>query len=140
MFAHLQLALLVEIFGPLGICAIKVSVLLLYLRVFGGRLRWMRIASIAGIVLNVSYHISLSIAFGAMCAPSPGMGFDQFAYLAAFVSDKCTRTKVLVVIQGVGNVVIDFFLLLLPLPAIWNLQMPLRQKIKTSAMFLIGIW
>ncbi|KAF2155878.1 hypothetical protein K461DRAFT_265355 [Myriangium duriaei CBS 260.36] len=135
----LVLALLAEIFVPLALCSIKVSVLLLYLRVFGGRLRWIRITSIIGIVVNVSYHVSLSIAFGAMCAPSPSMGYDEFAYVAAFASQKCTRTRSLIVVQGVGNVVIDFFLLLLPLPAIWNLQMPLTRKIKTSATFLIGI-
>ena len=100
----------------------------------------MRNASIAGIVFVIAFHCSLAIAFTVMCAPSPSVGASQLDFLAAFVSDKCTRTRVLVVIQGVGNVAVDLFLLILPLPAIWTMQMPLRRKFAASAMFSIGIW
>jgi hypothetical protein len=98
----------------------------------------MRIASISGIVVITAFHLSISIAFASMCVPSTGT--SQFDFLAAFVSEACTRTRVLVVLQGVGNVAIDFFLLVIPLPAVWNLQMPFRRKLGISAMFLVGIW
>ncbi|RYP77945.1 hypothetical protein DL771_000804 [Monosporascus sp. 5C6A] len=131
-FTKSQLVILL----PLAICFVKTSVLILYFQIFS-ILKWMRIASIAGIVAITAFHVSLSIAFGAMCAPSTGA--SQVDFLAAFVSDTCTRTRSIVVLQGVGNVVTDFFLLILPLPAVWALQMPLRRKLAVSAMFLIGI-
>jgi hypothetical protein len=122
----------------MAICLIKVSVLILYLRVFGNLL-WIRVACIAGMVIVVGYHASITISFGAMCAPTPALGYDRFGFLAAFVSEPCVRSRILVVIQGVGNVAIDLFLMLLPLPVVWNLQMPLKRKLQTSAMFLIGL-
>lgn len=130
-----MLSLLLEIFAPLAICAVNISVLTLYFRVFGGSLRWMRITCVVGIVLLLGYHISFTTAFGAMCAPNPKAGYSQVAMLMAFVSDKCTRSRVLVLLMGVGNSFIDLVLLLLPLPVIWKLQMPLRRKVKTSGRF-----
>lgn len=44
----------------------------------------------------------------------------------------------LVVLQGVGSVVTDVFLVILPLPAFLNLQMPLKRKISVSSMFMLG--
>ncbi|OKL60390.1 hypothetical protein UA08_04240 [Talaromyces atroroseus] len=135
---QLVLSLLVEITGPLAICAVKVSVLILYLRIFSV-LRWMRIVSIGSIIVITAWHLSMSIAFAAMCAPSPSAGASQLDFLSAYVSSTCTHTRVLVVFQGASNVAIDLFLLVLPLPAIWSGQMPLRRKLATSAMFSIGL-
>ncbi|KAH8705547.1 hypothetical protein BGW36DRAFT_422101 [Talaromyces proteolyticus] len=135
---QLVLALLVEITGPLAICAVKISVLVLYLHIFGV-LNWMRISSIASMIFIGAFHVSLSIAFAAMCAPSPSSGPSRLNFLTAFISESCTYTRILVVYQGVANVIIDIFLLVLPLPAIWTMQMPLRRKITTSAMFSIGL-
>ena len=42
-------------------------------------------------------------------------------------------------IQGVFNVVSDFYLLLLPVPVVWNLQMPLRKKIGILTIFTTGL-
>lgn len=134
----MMLFLLLKAFTPLATCAVKLSVLILYLRVFGGSLPWMRITCVVGIILLLGYHISFAIAFGAMCGPNPKAGC-QVAMLMAFVSDKCTRSRVLLLLMGVGNSFIDLILLLLPLPVIWKLQMPLRRKVQTSAVFLIGI-
>lgn len=134
-----MISLLLEIFAPLAICAVKVSVLTLYLRIFGGTLIWMRITCLVGIILLLGYHISFTTAFGVMCAPSPKAGYSQIAMLMAFVSDACVRTRILVLLMGIGNSLIDIILLLLPLPVIWKLQMPLRRKLKTSALFLTGI-
>lgn len=97
----------------------------------------MRVAAITGMVLITAFHIAISIAFAVMCAPRTGSG--QLDFLSALISDTCTRSRVIIVIQGIGNVVTDLFLLILPLPAIWTLQMPLRRKLAVSAMFLVGL-
>lgn len=135
-----MLSLLVELILPLAMCAVKASVLILYLRIFGGSLLWMRVTCVVGIVLLMGYHISFTTAFGVVCAPTPKAGYSYFALLIAFRSDQCMRsTRILVLLMGVGNSLIDLILLLLPLPVIWKLQMPLGRKTKTSAVFLIGI-
>ncbi|KAK7917932.1 hypothetical protein PG985_009806 [Apiospora marii] len=134
--SQLILALLVEILLPVAICLIKVSVLLLYLRIFRV-LNWMRVVSVVSIALIVLWHLALSVSFAAMCAP--GTGDTQLDFLAAFISQKCSDTRILVVLQGVGNVVTDIWLILLPLPAVWTLQMPNRRKLAVSSMFMVGI-
>ncbi|ROV92453.1 hypothetical protein VSDG_06659 [Cytospora chrysosperma] len=116
---NMMLFLLLKVFTPLATCAVKLSVLILYLRVFGGSLPWMRITCVVGIILLLGYHISFAIAFGAMCGPNPKAGYSQVAMLMAFI---------------------DLILLLLPLPVIWKLQMPLRRKVQTACIAsLIGL-
>lgn len=83
-----------------------------------------------------AFHADLAIAFGTMC--SPRTGYSQLDFLAALISDTYTKSRSHVV-EGVGNVVTDSFLLVLPLCAVWILQMPSRRKIAVMAMFWIGI-
>ncbi|KAI3328370.1 hypothetical protein F4824DRAFT_493210 [Ustulina deusta] len=134
--SQLVLALLVEILAPQALCFVKVSVLILYLRIFSV-IRWIRITSIIAIILVVGFHLSVSICFAVMCSPSTGD--SQLDFLAAFISESCNKTRVLVVIQGVGPVISDLFLLILPLPAVWKLNMPIKRKLAVSSIFLVGI-
>ncbi|KAI1815750.1 hypothetical protein GGS20DRAFT_311066 [Poronia punctata] len=134
--SQLILSLLVEILGPQALSFVKLSVFVLYLRIFGVK-RWMRIVSIAGIVAVAAFHLAMSIVFAVSCAPTTGS--SQLDFLAAFVSGACNRTRSVVVIQGVGAVFIDTFLLLFPLPAVWGLQMPVKRKLAISSMFLVGL-
>ncbi|EXV05275.1 hypothetical protein X797_002963 [Metarhizium robertsii] len=99
-------------------------------------LQWMRIVSITGIVVISLWHLSTCIAFAVMCSPT---GSSHLDFLAAFFSSKCSRTRSLVVIQGIGNVVTDVFLLVLPLPVVWTLRIPLGRKLGVSCMFLVGL-
>ncbi|KAF5126386.1 hypothetical protein E5D57_011083 [Metarhizium anisopliae] len=130
-----KLGLLVEVVSPLAICFVKISVFILYLQLFSV-LQWMRVVSITGIVVISVWHLSISIAFAVMCSPT---GSSQLDFLAALVSPMCTRTRSLVVTQGVGNVVTDVFLLVLPLPVVWTLHIPLGRKLGVSSMFLVGL-
>ena len=41
---------------------------------------------------------------------------------------------------GVGNVVSDFIILILPLPVLWQIQMPLKQKLQCVFVFWIGFF
>lgn len=130
------MSLLVQIFMPLSICFVKVSVLILYWQVFYV-LKWMRISCIAGITCIIAFQFSFSIAFSAMCAPSTGSSHIDF--LNAFLSDTCMRTRALIVLQGVVSVITDIFLVVLPLPAVLSLQMPLKRKIAVASMFMVGL-
>lgn len=121
---------------PLSICFVKVSVLILYWQVFYV-LKWMRITCITGITGITAFQVSLSIAFSVMCAPSTGS--SRIDFFNGLLSDTCVRTRVLVVIQGVGSVLIDVFLVILPLPAVLGLQMPLERKIAVTSMFMVGL-
>ncbi|MCJ1346583.1 hypothetical protein MMC31_004801, partial [Peltigera leucophlebia] len=46
---------------------------------------------------------------------------------------------VMTYVQGIFNIVSDFYVLVLPLPVVWKLQLPLRKKIAVSAVFMTGL-
>ena len=59
-------------------------------------------------------------------------------YLVALISPECSRSHPLIVIIGVANLVSDVYMILLPLPAIWGLNMPTKRKIGLSTAFMTG--
>ena len=83
--------------------------------------------------------MSCMTAFAAGCSPRSGPR-DAAAYLGALVSGPCSRVVgSLTVAQGVFNVLGDLYLIILPLVAVWGLQMPTKKKAGVSLMFLTGI-
>ena len=89
------------------------------------------------ITTGLFYNASM-IAYLVVCAPTDGQ--SQFAYISALASPRCTQTRrPLAVIQGAVNVISDLYLIILPLPAVWSLQISFRRKISISAIFLTGM-
>lgn len=107
----------------------------LYLEVFG-LLRWFRYLVFAGIFITGGFYFASMVVFLARCAPRDG--HSQFAYLSALLSPRCVQTRPVITTLGVFNVVSDLYLILIPLPAVWSLQLPLRKKIGLATMFLTG--
>ena len=131
-----QLSLIVEVvYGPF-IWFIKLSLFVLYLEIFG-LLKWLRYSAYAGMVVTGIFYLVSLILFSVMCAPRDGQ--SQFSYLSALASPRCTQSRGLVLAQGVVNIVSDLYLIILPLPAIWSLQMPLKRKLGVAAMICTGI-
>lgn len=130
-----QLSLIIEsVYAPC-MWFIKLALFVLYLEVFG-RLRWLRYLVFAGIIINGLFSIASMVAFIVMCGPKNGQ--SQFSYISALASPMCTRSRSLVIILGVVNVISDLYLILIPLPAVWSLQLSFRKKIGLSAMFFTG--
>lgn len=79
------------------------------------------------------YATSLVLEF-VLCYPRRGQSF-----LLSFAAPRCTEGAAKVgIVQGVGNIIGDFYLLLLPMPVVWKLQLSLQKKIGVMAIFLIG--
>ena len=47
--------------------------------------------------------------------------------------------KPLNIALGVVNIISDFFILIVPLPAVWSLQLPIKKKVGISAIILTGL-
>lgn len=62
----------------------------------------------------------------------------ELALLNAVHSRKCNKSQAMVIVLGVVSLVSDVYLVILPLPAVWKLQLPLGRKIAVSAMFFTG--
>lgn len=105
---------------------------MLYLRLFDSKL-WFRYASWVGIVSAFVIYIHSVPLIASFCVPRNG---DRWASLATFA--RCKRASADALAQGAGNIALDMYLLLLPLPVICRLQMPLKRKIGVAAVFLFG--
>ncbi|CAL8584100.1 hypothetical protein XPA_009705 [Xanthoria parietina] len=119
-----------EIIWATSIPIIKLSILLLYIRIFG-RLRYFKnLAYIIGI-FSVCWGIMVILVCALQCRP------------VQFTWDKsgkgtCINAPLFFIIGSAPNVLTDFVLLVLPLPAVWNLHTTRAQKISLTGIFMLG--
>jgi len=130
-----QITLLVEVtYGPC-IWFIKLSLFVLYLEIFG-RLRWLKYCAVGGAIAAGLFYFATMITFIVMCGPKDGQ--SQYSYLSALASEECARSRPLAIIMGIVNVISDLYLIVLPLPAVWSLNLPFGRRFGVSAIFLTG--
>ena len=84
--------------------------------------------------------MAATIANGVVCGPKGGQ--DRASYLAGMAGTKCGDPTgiimLLSVISGAVNLAQDLFLMILPLPAVSNLNLPKRRKTGVFLIFLTG--
>ena len=122
------------IYGPL-IWLVNLSLSLLYIEMFG-RLKWLRIGAYTGVLISGIFYFSSVAIFLASCSPRTGQSQKEF--LLAWSSPQCHRIAPFLVSIGAVNIASDLYLIILPLPAVWQLQMPKRKKVGISVVFLTG--
>ena len=116
-----------EAFYTAGIIPVKLSIAFLYRRIFPNR--QLRIALwVVSIVVTVMGIAGTILSF-PICPP---------ANWNPALKSRCINQDLFIKILGAQNVVTDFALLLLPMPLVWNLQIPRHRKIEVSAMFALG--
>jgi len=120
------------LYGP-AIFFAKLSLLLLYLRIFSPD-RWTRYLIYLGIISSFALYLATSITFGALCLPR---GSETWA--AALYSARCKSTTNMTYIQGIFNVVSDFYILFIPIPVVLKLHLPMQKKIGVVAIFMTGL-
>lgn len=111
----------------------KISLLLLYLRIFGPK-KSTRYAICFGLVFAFCLYW-VTIPIGAYyCAPSAGS-----SWTITGIAPRCNKVITLGLIQGPLNVVLDLFIFVLPIPVVMGLQMSFRKRIAVLAVFFTGI-
>ena len=119
-------------YGPIAFCA-KLSLFLLYYRLFA-RHQWIRHLVYLGIAAAAAMYIAGMIVYGYLCLPRHGQTWIQ-----AGLSSRCHKQFIMIgYVRGPFNVISDLYLLFLPLPAVWELHLPLRRRLGISAIFLTG--
>ena len=120
------------LYGPIAFCA-KLSLFLLYYRLFA-RHQWIRYLVYLGVASAAAMYTASTIVYGYLCLPRRGQGWVE-----AGLSSRCHRQFILAsYVRGPFNVVSDLYLLFLPLPAVWQLQIPLRKRLGIATIFLTG--
>lgn len=120
-------------YGPIMFCA-KLSLLLLYYRLFG-RHCWIKYLVYFGIGTMAVMYTAATIVFGCLCIPRTGQSWVEVG-----LSPKCHKQLIMVsYVLGPFNIISDLYLLLMPLPAVWQLHLPLRKRVGITGVFLTGL-
>jgi len=116
---------------------VKLSLFLLYLRLFKPNriTRWLIYGGI--IACGIFYSFSL-ISNSALCMPKPGQPNDAAHWLLR-TKDCSKPSQHLAIAQAAFGTLSDFYLLVIPIHSIFQLNLPTRRKIGVSAIFLVGI-
>ena len=104
----------------------------MYLRIFSPNLQT-RYLIYFGMVIMVLFYTACLLVEAISCTPRSGE-----TWIEAQLSKRCGRDLTLGYVMAAFNVVSDFYLLAIPLPVVWKLQLPLRRKIGVSAVFMTG--
>lgn len=123
------------LYGPVAFCA-KLSLFLLYNRLFG-RHRWIRYLVYLGISSAAAMYTASMVVYGYLCLPRRGQSWIEDG-----LSSRCHNQFIMIgYVRGPFNVLSDLYLLFLPLPAVWQLQLPLRKRLGIAGIFLTGsLW
>ncbi|KJR90040.1 uncharacterized protein SPSK_06295 [Sporothrix schenckii 1099-18] len=110
---------------------VKVSIVLMYRRIFVGT--WLQRANLAALVFLTAWGIALVSFLSMLCLPiqllwDPTVKGHCIDFVPAFFA------------PAVINLITDLTVFILPLPAIRQLQLPLRQKIILAFILCLGLF
>lgn len=127
--AFAQNSLAAEILYVAAIMVIKISILLLYCRIFPDR-RFHRWVYAMGAFV-VAYSVAAFFAFLFQCVPLAA-GWDLS------VQGTCINIGMAFTVFGAINVITDAAILAMPLPQLWRLNTTTARKLQLVAVFLTG--
>ena len=120
------------------IATVKFSILLFYARIFTEHTAkmqqqiWFTRALYAMGAITASWWIVCQFIVIFECTPI------HYFWDRTPVTGHCLDVQKFFDGQAVPNIITDVILLALPLPLIWNLQLPANQKVALSGVFLLG--
>ncbi|KAL8868716.1 MAG: hypothetical protein Q9174_004804 [Haloplaca sp. 1 TL-2023] len=110
----------------------KVSLLLLYHRIFGVVKKFRYALWISAFCVMAWWIATTILAF---------LGCTPIAYnWNKNIDGQCVDLVAFFRWNGICNLLLDFLILLLPLPMVWRLSISSRNKLELSGMFLLGLF
>jgi hypothetical protein len=115
---------------PVVILCVKLSISLLYLRIFGVQksFRYMVYAGVAFCAVFYTAYVAIQISTTVLCVDAASLSRPIFAQI-----------HVIVVTTGVVNVFTDLYLLGLPIRPVTQLKLKSRQKLGLLSIFMAGL-
>ncbi|PGH27458.1 hypothetical protein AJ80_00937 [Polytolypa hystricis UAMH7299] len=109
---------------------VKLSILASYLRIATSktfvRLTWSLIA------LNIAWGIAFMFTLVFTCMP-------VHHYWTALADQRCGNESSRVLAGTITNIITDILVLVLPMPTLWKLQLPAREKVVLIALMSLGL-
>ena len=111
---------------------IKCSILIQYYLLFR-LLRWVRISVWIGASISVTFYVAVTIIAFALNTPWPGESF-----LEDVLSWHHHEFLQFSIPTGVIGMLVDLYLLILPIPVVLNMQMSTVKKLGVLIVFMTG--
>lgn len=112
------------------ITAIKISILLLYRRIFSTSYYRMRLLLVA--IAVVSWWLAGTLSTIVSCVPVERL------WIGSSVGGYCFNFNIFWMAMGAVELVIDTIILVLPVPMVLALQLSSKQKVSLGGIFLLG--
>ena len=110
------------------------AILLLLPRIFTYHQLWFRVCVWTAAALVTIVHLSSVPIYIVFCTPRVGNSWED-----VLVTSQCAPTIEHQLIQGVLGLVLNVFILIIPLPIIFGLNLPKRRKAGIIVTFSYGI-
>lgn len=111
---------------------IKMSLLLMYYRTFGVNKRF-RIAIYAAGTVTIMWFLASFWDTILQCKPI------EASWDHSIPNAKCQDIEKAALGSGISNLILDILFIALPVPVIWDLNLPKRIKASLTGIFLLGI-
>ncbi|KAK4173306.1 hypothetical protein QBC36DRAFT_59647 [Triangularia setosa] len=117
------------LFYLLTLCFSKISILLLYIHLF--TFKWARLAGQVLLGIVIITHLFMALATFTACIPLN-------SYWDFTVEKKYCHGQNIWWSNTGMHMVTDFLIFLLPMPVVWSIRLPRRQKLALSGVFGFG--
>ncbi|OTA81659.1 hypothetical protein M434DRAFT_401328 [Hypoxylon sp. CO27-5] len=121
-----------QLLGTAGLWVIKLSVLFFYRRIFSVRIS--RIANNVLIGLTMFWGLAFTLTVAFQCTPVSTL-WDKFEIE---YGDSCIEVQPFYLSIAVSDLILDLIIFIAPIPHVYHLQMPMRQKLAVGSIFLLG--
>ena len=111
---------------------LKNTFFIMYLYIFGP-FRWMRISAYTGAAITTAFYVATTVAALIFSTPRGGETWAEHS-----LSSYQKRALALPVPTSSFGVVVDVYILILPIVAVLQLQLPTERKVGVICVFMTG--
>lgn len=120
-----------EYFWESGTASFRLAILLFYMEIFSiNSFRWLAQIT-AGVVFT--YWIACILTTSLLCTPI------QYNWDIT-VKGTCGNLIAIELFSGAFNMIVDIWVVFLPLPVVWKLKLTSQKKWALTAAFSLGLW
>ncbi|KAI0205451.1 hypothetical protein F4808DRAFT_409268 [Astrocystis sublimbata] len=130
LFTGLKTFWISEWFWATGVASFRLAILLLYIEIF--QTRSFRLIAKGTALIVILYWVACIITISVLCLPVE-FNWDRS------LNGTCGNVFAIEVFSGAFNMVLDIWVVFLPLPTIWKLQLAPQKKLAVSASFALGL-
>ncbi|KAH9865925.1 hypothetical protein IAQ61_008661 [Plenodomus lingam] len=112
---------------------LRLSLLFFFARIFNRGITLQIIY--ATMAFNICFGIALTFALAFSCHP---VDYFWTKYIDKSIPGKCVNSTAITWAHAVIGIVLDFWMLSIPLYKVWKLHLPLRKKLAITPMFMVG--